>query len=54
MLLTRTNTEDVTEVRNLLSNLLFFLNAFLVYFSLSDLIFPYFKILQLLDKTNVL
>lgn len=47
MLLTCRNTEDVTELRNLLLyNSLFFLNAFHIDFTLSDLIFLYFKILQ--------
>lgn len=47
MLLTCRNTEDVAELRNLpLYNLLFFLNAILIDFTLSDLIFLYFKILQ--------
>lgn len=37
MLLTCRNTEDVTELRNLLLyNFLFFLNAFLIDFTLSD------------------
>jgi len=47
MLLTCTNTQHITKLRNLLLyNLLFFLNAFLIDFTLSDLIFLYFKILQ--------
>lgn len=47
------NTEDVTELRKfLLYNLLLFLNAFLIDFTLSNLAFLYFNC-SMLDKTNV-